>query len=779
MNKFSLFIIFCFSLLNLFCNDPYYFSNPLASQSNVILQAPKILQVDSITENIVVLRFEDANTFSHYPNTNLDYEIEQSSDSSNYTKVRSAQFSDKQVTVSGTFLSTLTYYFRIRAKAANTISGYSNVVSANLSFPTPCNLAMNISNETKATLSWTNTNSLATTVIIEKSNNGINYFVVDSIAATATIKDVAGIYSSDTTYYFRIGYKSTVNQSAYTVAASQKLRFPAPSNFTFTFTSDIIAKLTWTNTNSLATTVIIEESNDGINYTFVDSTVATATTKDITTIYKSDTTYYFRIEYRSKANKSAYTSQVSKKLRFPAPSNFTFTFTSDVIAKLTWTNTNSLATTVIIEKSNDGINYAFVDNTVATATTKDITSIYKSDTTYYFRIKYRSNVNQSAYTSPVSQKLRFPAPSNFTFTFTSDVIAKLAWTNTNSLATTVIIEKSNDGINYAFVDSTVAIATTKDITSIYKSDTTYYFRIKYRSNVNQSAYTSPVSQKLSFSEPMNLQVTAITETAVTLRWQNSNSMATRIVIEQSANSRSRFVVLDSAGIVTNITSRTIGGNYSKDTTYYFRLQAKSNINKSIYSNVASGHITYPREKIHQVYCLGNSITHNGTYEFQLNVLLGSEWYVNNEGINGNITAQMYARLNKDILDLGDAEYVVVMGGVNDVAKNIHADQIETNLQSIYTTIHNASAKIVAVTITPFKGCAVWSVMKQASLDSVNTWILNTATNVDYRVNVYTVLEDPNNADQLLPEYNSDWVHLSRVGYLKLGTTIYNGVTWTK
>jgi lysophospholipase L1-like esterase/negative regulator of genetic competence, sporulation and motility len=688
MNKFSLFTIFCFSLLNLFCNDPYYFSNPLASQSNVILQAPKILQVDSITENIVVLRFEDANTFSHYPNTNLDYEIEQSSDSSNYTKVRSAQFSDKQVTVSGTFLSTLTYYFRIRAKAANTISGYSNVVSANLSFPTPCNLAMNISNETKATLSWTNTNSLATTVIIEKSNNGINYFVVDSIAATATIKDVAGIYSSDTTYYFRIGYKSTVNQSAYTVAASQKLRFPAPSNFTFTFTSDIIAKLTWTNTNSLATTVIIEESNDGINYTFVDSTVATATTKDITTIYKSDTTYYFRIEYRSKANKSAYTSQVSKKLRFPAP-------------------------------------------------------------------------------------------SNFTFTFTSDVIAKLAWTNTNSLATTVIIEKSNDGINYAFVDSTVAIATTKDITSIYKSDTTYYFRIKYRSNVNQSAYTSPVSQKLSFSEPMNLQVTAITETAVTLRWQNSNSMATRIVIEQSANSTSRFVVLDSAGIVTNITSRTIGGNYSKDTTYYFRLQAKSNINKSIYSNVASGHITYPREKIHQVYCLGNSITHNGTYEFQLNALLGSEWYVNNEGINGNITAQMYARLNKDILDLGDAEYVVVMGGVNDVAKNIHADQIETNLQSIYTTIHNASAKIVAVTITPFKGCAVWSVMKQASLDSVNTWILNTATNVDYRVNVYTVLEDPNNADQLLPEYNSDWVHLSRVGYLKLGTTIYNGVTWTK
>ena len=88
-------------------------------------------------------------------------------------------------------------------------------------------------------------------------------------------------------------------------------------------------------------------------------------------------------------------------------------------------------------------------------------------------------------------------------------------------------------------------------------------------------------------------------------------------------------------------------------------------------------------------------------------------------------------------------------------------------------------KVVAVTITPFKGRTQWNVAAQASLDSVNTWILNTANHVDYRVNVYTVLEDPNNPDQLLPEYNGDWVHLSGTGYLVLGTTIYNGATWTK
>jgi len=688
MNKLLLSTFICFVLLNLFCNDPFDSSNPLDSQSSIKLQAPKNLQADSITETVVGLRFEDTNTVTEPPWLILEYEIEQSSDGSNYIKMSNAQFHGTHVTISGTFLSTKTYYYRIRAKDANTISDYSNVVIANLSFPAPSNLAVDISNETKATLSWTNTNSLATTIVIEKSNNGVNYFAVDSIAATAKTKDVAGVYSCDTAYYFRIVYKSTLNQSAYTGPASQKLGFPAPSNLAVTFTSD-------------------------------------------------------------------------------------------VNAKLTWTNTSSLAKTEIIEKSTNGTNYVVVDSVAAFATSKDLTGVYKNDTTYYFRIKSRSIANQSAYTSPVSRKLGFAAPSNFTFTFTSDVNAKLTWTNTNTLATAVIIEKSNDGTNYTIVDSTAATTTIKDVAGVYSSDTSYSFRIKYKSSINQSAYTVPSSQKLSFATPLNLQVTAITETAVTFRWQNINSMATRIVIEQSPYSTSKFAVLDSVDASTSITSRTIGGNFSKDTTYYFRLQAKSNINKSYYSTVASGHISSTREKIHQVYCLGNSITNNGTYEYQLNTLLGTEWYVNNEGVNGNNTAQMYARLNKDILDLGDAEYVVVMGGVNDVAQNIHADQIETNLQSIYTAIHNVSVKVVAVTITPFKGRTQWNVAAQASLDSVNTWILNTANHVDYRVNVYTVLEDPNNPDQLLPEYNGDWVHLSGTGYLVLGTTIYNGATWTK
>lgn len=189
-------------------------------------------------------------------------------------------------------------------------------------------------------------------------------------------------------------------------------------------------------------------------------------------------------------------------------------------------------------------------------------------------------------------------------------------------------------------------------------------------------------------------------------------------------------------------------------------------------------------KSHMIYTLGDSITLGfGATQYndiqrELGRLLGSLWKVNNNGVSGNTTAQMLARLNTDILDHGDAEYVVVWGGINDAYQAVAEATTEANLQAIYTAIHNAGAKVISLNISPSKSNAGWSAAVQTRVDTVNTWIASTATNIDYKIDVYTTLEDV--ADTLNAAYDGgDGLHINTVADIVVGKLIYTtvGTAW--
>jgi lysophospholipase L1-like esterase len=184
---------------------------------------------------------------------------------------------------------------------------------------------------------------------------------------------------------------------------------------------------------------------------------------------------------------------------------------------------------------------------------------------------------------------------------------------------------------------------------------------------------------------------------------------------------------------------------------------------------------------HQIYCLGDSLTFGfGSGDMgivhRLRESLGNIWDVNNNGISGNNTTQMLARLNTDILDHKDAEYVLVWGGTNDIYQDVATSITKANLQAIYNAIHAAGAKVVALYIPPSKGSATWNSTRQAATDDINAWIAGTATNIDYKIDVYTLVEDPANADKILPLYDSgDHLHLQQDGYFAVADAVFSGV----
>jgi acyl-CoA thioesterase-1 len=195
-------------------------------------------------------------------------------------------------------------------------------------------------------------------------------------------------------------------------------------------------------------------------------------------------------------------------------------------------------------------------------------------------------------------------------------------------------------------------------------------------------------------------------------------------------------------------------------------------------------LSFPRHAIgdssnvRSVYCIGDSLTAVGYYEAKLETLLGSSYIVVNHGVSGDTTSGMLSRFKTDVIG-HDPDFVVIWGGVNDVAHaGLSLITIESNLQSMYTQAHDAGIKVIAISMSPWKDYVGWTIAKQALTNGLHDWIMNTATNADYRVEVYHALEN-GYTDCLLPAYDSgDHLHFNSTGGVVIGQAIYDAVDFS-
>jgi lysophospholipase L1-like esterase len=181
----------------------------------------------------------------------------------------------------------------------------------------------------------------------------------------------------------------------------------------------------------------------------------------------------------------------------------------------------------------------------------------------------------------------------------------------------------------------------------------------------------------------------------------------------------------------------------------------------------------------QVLCLGDSLTNASkaaNYQNRLRKSLGDAWVTVDGGVNSQSTYQMLSRLPHHLRRYSP-EVLIVMGGTNDIALGYKETVIKANLQAIYRTAKMAGLRVVAVTIPPGRGSRNWKDEKQVVQEKVNAWILGQSSFVDYRVDAYHLLKEPD-GDALLPAYDGgDHVHLSGDASIALADAIFQSVRW--
>ncbi|MBS4028661.1 MAG: hypothetical protein KGZ58_08485, partial [Ignavibacteriales bacterium] len=502
----------------------------------------------------------------------------------------------------------------------------------------PTNLSAFFSSETTAVLTWEDICRIETGFEIEKRINDSTFKKVKDVEPNSTTTNIKGIYLSTSTYSFRIRAIKGLTKSKFSNIATTILAFPNPSNLTITSISDTTVTLQWQDDNNFESKFLIEQSNDGNNFILIDSTNANITTKSIHTTFILNSAYYFRVKAKSKLNESNYSNTAQTTFILPEPTNLNVTSITETTLSLQWQDNSNFETGFLIEQKEDNNSFQLIDSTSFNTTAKNINGIFLTQHTYSYRVRAKSNLGFSNYSNTAQTTLQFPAPSNLTITSFLETSISLRWQDNSSFETGFLVERSINGSNYDSVGITTANVNTISLQDAYYTTNTYRFRTKAFSNLNRSDYSNVVLGTVNFPKPTNLTVVSVSDTSISLQWQDNSSFETEFLIEQSINDSNNFTLVKTVG--ANTTSTSLAGTFLSTNSYYFKVRAKTNINYSDYSNIVVATHTFIKTFGGSGDDGGNSVLQAGDGEF---IIAGSTYtdvYLIKADGNGN---QVWAR----------------------------------------------------------------------------------------------------------------------------------------
>ena len=158
--------------------------------------------------------------------------------------------------------------------------------------------------------------------------------------------------------------------------------------------------------------------------------------------------------------------------------------------------------------------------------------------------------------------------------------------------------------------------------------------------------------------------------------------------------------------------------------------------------------------------------------------------VANAGISGNRLLKTIAgpaalaRLDRDVLAVPGARYMVVLEGVNDIGweKNAHLPpprpgEIILAYRQIVARAHDHGVKVFGATILPYKGAGYWSEEGEAVRQEVNRWI-RTPGNFDAVIDLDRAVADKADPLTMAAAYDSgDHLHPKDAGYKAMAEAI--------
>jgi lysophospholipase L1-like esterase len=136
-----------------------------------------------------------------------------------------------------------------------------------------------------------------------------------------------------------------------------------------------------------------------------------------------------------------------------------------------------------------------------------------------------------------------------------------------------------------------------------------------------------------------------------------------------------------------------------------------------------------------------------------------------------------ARLDDDVLRVGDARTMILLEGINDIQQDPHQTDpaaLIAAYRQILAQAHARGIRVLGGTITPFKGWQTFDPTLEATREAVNTFI-RTSGEFDGVVDFDRAVRDPQDPQRMLPAYDSgDHLHPGDAGYQAMAAAVNLG-----
>ncbi|OJW22507.1 MAG: hypothetical protein BGO49_00540, partial [Planctomycetales bacterium 71-10] len=519
------------------------------------------------------------------------YRIERSTDGVSFTAVNTTTSTSFSVTG---LSPTTAYWFRVKAYNAAGDSAPSAVAASTTTALLPAAptglTAVPLSNS-EVRLDWTDNSDNETRFDVERSLDGVNFTAYASPYANQTTAAYGPIASGT---YFRIRAYNAQGTSAFTPAVQVAIpTYNYPTNLKAVASSPTQVLLTWSDNLPNETSYKIERSTDGVNFTQI------ANQPTYMGLYYTDyqavagTGYTYRVRAVTPSGDTAFspTASVTTPAAAPVatPGTLYASAASSTQINLSWYDQSSNETGFKVERSTDGVNFAEIGTSPANQGSYQATGLTPG-VTYYFRVRGCNGQGHSAYSTTASAATRFvpAAPADLTAVARGDGYINLAWTDTATNETGYSIERSTDGVAFAYLTSAGWNQTTYLATGL-TAGVTYYFRVQSRNtNAEASAYSNVASAAATVTPPgapAVLTATAAGSSRIDLKWADLTDNETGYKVERSTDAVN-FVQVGTGGFVYNLgwtfsdTSAAVGA------TYAYRVRATNAAGDSAFSGIA-------------------------------------------------------------------------------------------------------------------------------------------------------------------------------------------------
>ncbi|VUC31249.1 unnamed protein product [Clonostachys rosea] len=153
----------------------------------------------------------------------------------------------------------------------------------------------------------------------------------------------------------------------------------------------------------------------------------------------------------------------------------------------------------------------------------------------------------------------------------------------------------------------------------------------------------------------------------------------------------------------------------------------------------------------------------------------------NRILNDGLGPNALGRIDRDVTSHPGVRHAIIFEGVNDIGtagtdeatQTVLGDRLIQAYDQIVQRLHRHNVIVIGATVTPMTGTgqAYGHPNREATRQRINKWIRESGV-FDAVIDFDEVVRDPDQQDQLLPEYDTgDHLHLNPAGYLAMAESV--------